>query len=1017
MAGRRFFLFCGEHLGQGTMPVGIDASAYNSTINQTGDALWARGDLDLYWRVVHGRNNSGIGVLAYIHNHIGRAGGTKSNPVPTLDWYEALHAGVFQNAHTDPLEGGAYRSAWRGPECSFLLRAHGWPSDDGIDNDLTRDPTFTLKKGSARGRLIPKHEFIGRVGSVVSAGGNDVDITLAGSVAHGKSPSATFTVWIAGIAPQDGVDCDQQLIAKHTATADTTDPGKFRITLPAPYDGNAGRAGSGIVCSPYFTITAIANPSGNTVRLTLAHPIIDDSQIVGGQDGGLIHIGDVSSTASSLDGRRSVVSDSLAFHKTINANTLVSFDSGTKRISLSSGSWARTPLAGETLLIAGSSVAANNKQVTVVAATSNTITVSETLTTAAAGTAITIHTLHILEFDYGAAVNVAGYGGEGFLFARPHWHPVFSGDCGSSLLFDELVTRTLVVDTHGQAALNVLGPAYAGDTVGDDESAIMCCLGYNDSDVTAGTDRQTALVQSFGQLYYEFLRDLRTTVASTLSSSIDPEDIGLVVAEYAFDADAVDYSGTTTAAQASILGQTRLAVARLEKAIFVEWSDLPLGDIGIAPTTDTWVELGHRLWEANQRLNETGSAVEERIGLPIYVLAGQSQTSGPVPNTVTLPQPLYTSGDPDHDGSWYDSSYTTVIRERGFKIWNALTRLPEEYAPAKNAVTYTVRCILAHPTNTGNLTQGVGQGGVGVEAALGLELRKRHPEGFLLIKVAVPAAALQAVTGLPTFDPGSNDLAADLLSIRDDVFAWCFANGRVPDMRAFFFDQGEGDAFPEWSGSYETALRNFVQWARDNFQTSSSSRQPLPFVIGRVQTHARNSSTWATHLPIIQAAQDAVAASMTNVAIASMQGLAIAADNVHRVWHSLLIAGQRLNDALDSTSIGTDAPELDEGASINPEITHGESSGSGQALAGTASEDAQAGATAAAAAVSSELLDQVEAAISTFITNGAIQTYTVGGRTVTRAQLGELRAWRSQLKAELSSARGSSRNYFQRGAV
>ena len=63
-------------------------------------------------------------------------------------------------------------------------------------------------------------------------------------------------------------------------------------------------------------------------------------------------------------------------------------------------------------------------------------------------------------------------------------------------------------------------------------------------------------------------------------------------------------------------------------------------------------------------------------------------------------------------------------------------------------------------------------------------------------------------------------------------------------------------------------------------------------------------------------------------------------------------------------------------------------------------------------------LDAVDGAILAFLTDGAIQTYTLLGRTVTRAQLKELREWRAQLKIEMSTLEdGMAVNHYRRGPL
>jgi hypothetical protein len=1031
---RRFFLFTGEHTAGGVVPTGVGATSYVFGSPLTGDWMVSGGNFEAHWPTigVRGAAASGIGPLAYVWNHIGRLG-TPAVPAPSLDWLEALWIGVSQNARTDPIEGGAYPSAYRGVEASFLAQAHGGrlhaENSVATANPLMLDPTFTLKKGSYRARLLPKEEFLGRVGSVASLGGTTVEITLAGGASHGRSPSATFTVWIAGLSPLVGVEADPQLTGKFTATADATNPSKFSVVLPAEWNGNAGSPGSGFVAAPYYGISAVTNPSGNVVRLQLTNALTDaNSAAIYNQTAeGALWIGDVGGISTPIDGRWTVVQNGLRFAPIDSAATVVSFTSGTKTISRSSGSWTRTPAAGEKIRITGST--SNNATLTVVSATSSTIVVSETIVTAAAGPAITIHSLNYPEFTFPAAPSVAGYTGDGWCFARPYYHPVFSGDCGSRLLFDELVTLTSAVDINGRTQLNSFGAssAYANNTIGDEDSAIICQLGYNDYDATG--DRSTCLALSWGQLYYEFLRDLRVAVAGALSTpDLDPETIALLIVPLALDVEAFGYGSAgyadqLTTAQAAIIAQTRVATARLSKAALVEWADLPLGDGGgTTPSSETFVEIGYRLWTALEQLNAVGTAGTASLGLPIYWLLGQSQTTSVVPAAAFLPQPAYSTGDPDYDGSWYDPTYTTVIRERLCFIWNAFTGQPEEYAPVKNAVTFLNRTLTNHPSLASFISVGPPIGGaIGPEVSLVLELRKRHPEGFLLVKLGVPSAALQPVSVgsavLPTFDPNSNDLAPDIVSLRDAVFAWCYANGRVPDSKAVFFDQGESDAFDPWHLTYQQALTDWITWLRDRLTTTASRRSPLPFVIGRLQSHARVNAAALSRYEAVQAAQDAVAASVANVAIANMQDLPIGSDNVHRTPHALLIAGQRMNDALDSTTLLSDGYEEGEGASINPEISHGSSSGSGQALAGTAPEGSTAGATAMATVPASTLLEAVETALLTFATNGFIQTYSINGRTVTRASIPELQALRDRLRAETIAAQGGARNYARRGRI
>jgi len=73
-----------------------------------------------------------------------------------------------------------------------------------------------------------------------------------------------------------------------------------------------------------------------------------------------------------------------------------------------------------------------------------------------------------------------------------------------------------------------------------------------------------------------------------------------------------------------------------------------------------------------------------------------------------------------------------------------------------------------------------------------------------------------------------------------------------------------------------------------------------------------------------------------------------------------------------------------------------------------------AGVPVVAATVATDLasmLTAVETAIANFISNGAAQSYTIGGRTFQRVDLDKLIAWRDKLKNEIDSRAGGAVNY------
>ncbi|MFA6635697.1 MAG: hypothetical protein WCV56_01105 [Candidatus Omnitrophota bacterium] len=61
-----------------------------------------------------------------------------------------------------------------------------------------------------------------------------------------------------------------------------------------------------------------------------------------------------------------------------------------------------------------------------------------------------------------------------------------------------------------------------------------------------------------------------------------------------------------------------------------------------------------------------------------------------------------------------------------------------------------------------------------------------------------------------------------------------------------------------------------------------------------------------------------------------------------------------------------------------------------------------------AAPTKQEMLENVEIAINTFINNGAVQSYSIAGRTVQRSELPGLIKWRDQLRREIAGSGGTT---------
>lgn len=1016
MTARRFYLFGGDV--PTLIPQGVGATTYNPLLPFTGDVLYQNGNLDYHWLYRQLSNPPG-GVFAYIWNRIGL--GTASAPIPSADQYRAPT--LQQNQHTDPIEQGAYPSEWAGLECGFLLGAHGYPSDERRFNVLTRDPTFTTQHRSFGLEIVPQQETRGLVASISQVSGNTIQVAL--TAPHGATAGSTFTVWMFGFRKQGEIVPDPQLTAKFVATAHATLSNTFTVELPTLWTGGTGIVGTGLAVTPEYKVVAVSNPTGNIVRVQMSKPFPGtawDSLLYLQQPTGDVWVGDVTGTATDINGMHNVRFNGLKFARVATASTGVSFTSGTSTISLASGTWLRTPAIGEALFVTGSSVSGNNKRVTVVSATSTTIVVSETLTTSAAGPAVTIHTLSMVEWDHGSAVDVSGWNGDGFVFRQDKLHPVFAADCGGQLYMGRISTE---VAQFRENATALLTGTYAGDTIGNADSAII--VSYGDSDLGAAVTGSAYLsycYNAWSQSLADIYRGLQERVAAALASGVLPSEIAVLSLRTRIEQTAEFWTGSYNEfAIFALKSAEAFGVANTPKAAAVIHSDIP-APAGRWPVGVELVELGMRTWETLEAVNRGSVAAAAKVGFPTYVLLGQSQTVSAVPCSATQPQPSYTVGDPDIRGDWYNSDYSAVIRDRGQFIWHAGLKVPQEYAPALNAVTYSDRLKALDPAQAGFESIPPIGSVVGPEVTLLQELRKRHPEGCCLFKLAVGGASLQALGPLQrAFTRSAADLWTDIEDWWGQFRSWCCDNGRVPDVRAVFFDQGEGDATA--TESYGAALTEFIADIRALLDCGTSSRAPLPFVIGQVQTHDRMSPAWTAALPLIQQAQQQVAGVVPNVGIASMQGLPIDNTGVHRVWHGIVIAGQRLADALEQTTMAQDGFEIDGGSSINPEVSHGASvtgagsgssssiatfGGSGSSSASTSGSEGGSVATTIITGSGAEIARQVIALCDTAIADGLqILSYSINGRTFTRSSLLDILRVRAEYSLILSRLTGGTR--------
>lgn len=750
---------------------------------------------------------------------------------------------------------------------------------------------------------------------------------------------------------------------------------------------------------------------------------------------GLHRLASATTTVLTLDSSYRLFRDeSVASCRVELLSRSVTFSAAAKTLTVGSGTFDATPVAGQKLVVQGSS--SNNTTFTVVSATSTVITVSEAV--ANETSSCEVYLCNELEWDENAASTLTGWNSDGWISSYALWGSVFASAARGEMPIGEIAATCNSLDAAATAFL-------ASDTMSPEMLAFS--LGYNDVSATVGSIEQTMLFASYGDALEETLIELRTACAAVVSEPVTADEIPLVVVQFGPSPEAHPSDPTRNEAShllthvASIRAQTQAAVARLELATLVDIEDLPHQVGGLYLTADAEVALGQRLWDALVGLRSATVTPSTRLGVPFYVLLGQSQTVGGNNASFTL------EADPDYDGTHYDGvgidfsgggyDDPPIDRPRLIWIWDPLEDEFQELAAQKNANRYSAAVLAAHGggatgTPTGGITLGPGIGNAGPEQSWALSLRKRHPEGVFIYKLALNGAALGPVPGLPTFDPASADLIERMREDFAQIRAWFHAHGLIPDTRGIFFDQGEGDLFEEWHNQYAANLDAFIDEARDIYSTSSSSRAEVPFVIGRVQSHDRMSAEWSARVATVQAAQDGATTRRANVGVANMQGLPIGSDGVHRTHRARIEAGYRLADGLTQTTHADDGAELNNGAQLNPEMQAGTaedgspefdpdlegasptaSPGAGGAGATTAPTIAEL---AAAATVSStDLLSSVEAALSAFLADGGLQSYSVDGFSATRAQLGELMALRAQLRTEASIAAGPQMLIARRG--
>jgi hypothetical protein len=566
-----------------------------------------------------------------------------------------------------------------------------------------------------------------------------------------------------------------------------------------------------------------------------------------------------------------------------------------------------------------------------------------------------------IDIDVGATPNVAGLSGgyiDTFGSMGGPWTEAY-GLLGSPLGRVKALTTLAVASLATQAEWD------SGDTVECDGVFLSC--GFSETAAGGGTSEwDTAIKQSLAFVVRDWVGEIRRILAAQLTGGQTASEIPVLLCQFSPDLrpnpsnPVNNLSGLGTLETFITRSEIAKAASLLPNCALVETNDLPRNATqrvvaGIERSPDGEIDLGLRLWDAKValRAGETTSALR---GVPVYLYIGQSNAQGTVPFSAAL-----NGDDPDYDGSWYDLG-GNVIRERKCFIWNSGTLEFSEYAPQLNAQTLPADVSSRWPSLAVNTTPNVA-GPIGPEASLLLQLRKRHSEGVYLWKFAINGAALQELSGLPTFSPTGGDLAQSMLQEWSRIIEWFQSEGLFPDVRGVFFDQGESDAglnaARDDSAGYEDALREWITWLRDNFQLTTTSRSPLPVVIARVNSHPR----WIFNtdgLARVRSAQLNVANTVTNVALADMDGLPIRQDNIHRTFIGTIESGKRMAVALANTTLATDAPEIPgQNVALNPDLAL-----LGASSAESVTLDATAGVTEESAASDGLLLGDTAAGLT-----------------------------------------------------
>lgn len=509
-------------------------------------------------------------------------------------------------------------------------------------------------------------------------------------------------------------------------------------------------------------------------------------------------------------------------------------------------------------------------------------------------------------FRIGIAVSSASSVDEAWITSRRRWAPAYQ--------------QTVVEPRNGGSMLSyakmILESAWrqiasSGDTT--HLAGIFCCWGYTaDGDTNGNVAGTGAQIDRFWIDYAAIVTEMRRFAAdleATLSFPLahaSAADIPVVAVAYGPDQQPQDDSGDPgylfrgklhdrrLANIWSIRQQTFRALAAIggKVGMIDPWLEgWPLREGGLFWTPETSLNVGKAMWATWKRVafNDPEPVTQDRKGVAVYVLTGQSQTVGTVAGSWLL-----LDNDPLYNSEWINPATGGVLpgKERGVYIWSHLAKQFEEMAPTVGGLYGNVN---THPqVNAGDIAL------FGPEISLALKLRERHPDGVYIIKLAANGASLQPTESATwNWDPDTGNLYSLLLEAFDEARAWLCERGLAPDVRGFFFDQGEGDANAGLGSSYQAALTAFIARVRQDFSTRvDAGSSKLPFVIGRLMDHDRQTLT-AAQVLAVRNAQDAVAAADADVVSIDLDSCAIKTDDIHRSGRGTIRSGLLMGEGIE----------------------------------------------------------------------------------------------------------------------